>query len=107
MAQSSAKPQPDLKGGAIDFDALMRKYDTEARFRILPGWQGKLLALLAIGMSCFHFYTSGFGLLPAQHQGAVHLAFTLTLTLLLYPATSKADKKNIPWYDYIVAAVGA
>ncbi len=97
---------PHSQDGAIDFDELMRKYDTESRFRILSGWQAKMIMIMAIAMSCFHFYTAGFGLLPAQHQGAVHLAFALSLTLMLYPATSKAKKNSIPWYDYIVAAIG-
>ncbi|MEG1913146.1 MAG: TRAP transporter permease, partial [Cloacibacillus sp.] len=86
---------------------LMRKYDTEARFRTLTGWQGKMVSLLAVAMSCFHFYTSGFGLLLAQKQGAVHLAFTLALVFLLYPASSKHSKTSgIPIYDFILAAVG-
>ncbi len=92
---------------AIDFDELMRKYDTESRFRILTGPTAKLVALVAIGMSCFHFYTAGFGLLPAQHQGAVHLAFTLALTLVLYPATKNSSKNSIPWYDFMLALAGA
>jgi len=91
----------------IDLDDLMRKYDTEARFRALEGWQSKLVALIAIAMSCFHFYTSGFGLLLAQKQGAVHLAFTLCLVFLLYPASSKHSKTSgIPFYDFILGAVG-
>lgn len=92
----------------IDFDELMRKYDTESRFRILSGWQGKVILLLAVAMSCFHFYTAGFGLLAAQKQGAVHLTFTLVLVLLLYPGKSTMSKTSgIPWYDYILAALGA
>ncbi|MEG1837288.1 MAG: TRAP transporter permease [Synergistaceae bacterium] len=88
--------------GQIDLDDLMRKYDTESRFRILNGWQGKLVTLVAVLMSCFHFYTSGFGLLLSQKQGAVHLAFTLALVFMLYPATAKQSKtKGIPIYDFL------
>lgn len=91
----------------INLDELMRKYDTESRFRILSGWQGKLVAIIAVAMSCFHFYTSGFGLLLAQKQGAVHLAFTLALVFLLYPASSKHSKTSgIPFYDFILGAIG-
>ena len=40
-------------------------------------------------------------------QGAVHLAFTLALVFLLYPATSKQSKTSgIPFYDFILAALG-
>lgn len=100
--------EPIAESKEIDFDALMRKYDTEARFRILGGWQGTVIVLLAVAMSCFHYYTAGFGLLAAQKQGAVHLAFTLVLVLLLYPAKSGMSKTSgVPWYDYILAALGA
>jgi TRAP transporter 4TM/12TM fusion protein len=91
----------------IDFDELIRKYDTEARFRVLSGWQEKLVMVIAVAMSIFHFYTSGFGLLLAQKQGAVHLAFTLALVFLLYPMSSKQSKTSgIPFYDFIFAAFG-
>lgn len=92
----------------VDIEDLMRKFDTEARFRILSGWQAKLVALIAVLMSCFHFYTSGFGLLLAQKQGAVHLAFTLCLVFLLYPLSSKTSKVNnkIPFSDFIFAMLG-
>lgn len=100
-------PIPQEASQVIDIEDLMRKYDTEARFRALTGWQGKLVMIIAIAMSCFHFYTSGFGLLLAQKQGAVHLAFTLCLVFLLYPATSKQSKTSgIPFYDFILAGIG-
>ena len=108
MSETEVKIIDQVEENAkIDLEDLMRKYDTEARFRALTGWQGQLVALLAVAMSCFHFYTSGFGLLLAQMQGAVHLAFTLALVFLLYPATSKQSKTSgIPLYDFILAALG-
>ena len=91
---------------SIDFDELLRKYDTEARFRLTVGWQKILITTLAVGLSFFHLYTAGFGLLPIQLQGAVHLALVLVLTLLLYPASQKHNKKApIPWYDFLIAAI--
>ncbi len=101
------KTAPQGGGEKIDLEDLMRKYDTEARFRTLTGWQAKLISIIAIAMSCFHFYTSGFGLLLAQKQGAVHLAFTLCLVFLLYPISSKQSKTGgIPIYDFITSAIG-
>ncbi|MDL2272473.1 TRAP transporter permease [Desulfovibrio sp. OttesenSCG-928-I05] len=94
----------EQQSGEIDFDELLRKYDTEARFRTLTGRQGAFISLAAIAMALFHFYTAGFGLLPAQTQGAVHLAFALSLTILLYPASQKHSRKDsIPWYDWLIA----
>ncbi|WP_352426265.1 TRAP transporter permease [Aminomonas paucivorans] len=84
----------------------MRKYDTEARFRALKGWQAILVTVVAVSMSLFHLYTAGFGLLLAIKQGAVHLAFTLALVFLLYPISQKASKERIPWYDFLLAGAG-
>lgn len=90
--------------GQIDFDELLRKYDSEARFRTLKGPQAILISVLAVAMAVFQIYTAGFGLLPILEQGAVHLSFALALTILLYPPSQKVkDKSNIPWYDYILA----
>jgi len=101
--------QQAQSGTDVDMDELMRKIDTEARFRILSGKRAWLVAIIALSMSCFHFYTAGFGLLEAHMQGAVHLAFALCLTFLLYPAKHRMGEKHtdIPWYDYFCAAAAA
>ncbi|MDR2786920.1 MAG: TRAP transporter permease [Candidatus Accumulibacter sp.] len=106
MARENLNAPSDSPGGSIDFDELIRKYDTESAFRVFSGPLAKLVMLVAVAMSCFHFYTSGFGLLPAQHQGAVHLAFTLLLTIFLYPASKKSGKNSLPWYDVVVGLLG-
>ena len=108
MKDKNTEPTPSAGEGGIDFDELMRKYDTEARFRTPPGWQLILISSLAVAMACFHFYTAGFGLLPAQKQGAVHLAFTLVLVFLLYPIKSGMQKDaKIPIYDFAFAIIAA
>lgn len=91
--------------GQIDFSALLRKFDAEARFRRLVGWKGILVTAMAVAMSCFHIYTAGFGLFSTHIQGAVHLAFALSLTLLLYPMRKESSlDKGIPWRDFLLAA---
>ena len=108
MVQENSTDTPSSsQGGNIDFNELMRKFDSESAYRIFSGWFAKLVMVIAVAMACFHFYTAGFGLLPAQHQGAVHLAFTLLLTIFLYPASKKSKKDGVPWYDVIVALLGA
>ncbi len=92
----------------INLDAIMEKYDTESRFRTLDGWQAKLISILAVAMSLFHLYTSGFGLLLAQKQGAVHLAFTLALVFLLYPSDNTGKTRHkIPLVDFALAIIAA
>jgi TRAP transporter 4TM/12TM fusion protein len=64
--------------------ALEQKFDPEMRFR--PTWPpaSDVLAALLIALSCFHYYTAGFGLLrEATHRG-VHLAFVLGLIFIVF-----------------------
>ncbi|WP_323720477.1 TRAP transporter permease [Acetomicrobium sp.] len=97
------KPQDQV----IDLDEIMRQYDAEARYRVLKGWQNMLIFAVAAAMSLFHLYTAGFGQLLAMKQRAVHLAFVLFLTYLLYPATKKSSIDKIPWYDFVLAVIAA
>ena len=91
----------------IDLDELRRRFDTEARTRILSGWEAKLVLLVAVALSLFHFYTSGFGLLLAIKQRAVHLALVLFMVYMLYPVSGKARRDTVPWYDYVLGGVAA
>lgn len=94
--------QPQKEG--IDFDELIRKYDSESRFRIVRGWQKIFISLVAFSMAAFHFTTAGIGLLSIQQQGAIHLAFALTLTILLFPMYRKRGNNRIPITDFLFAA---
>ena len=56
---------------------LEEKFDPEMRFRPIRSSAALLVTALLIVLSCFHYYTAGFGLLrEATHRG-VHLAFVL------------------------------
>lgn len=91
----------------IDLDDLRKQFDTESRFRKFDNWQAKLITVIAVSMSIFHFYTSGFGLLLTIKQRAVHLAFVMVLVFLLYPARASSSRNKIPVIDYILAIIGA
>ncbi len=95
----------DIPAAQIDLDELRRQFDTEARTRVLDGWQAKMILVVAVSLSLFHFYTSGFGLLLAIKQRAVHLAFVLFLVYMLYPINVKGKKNSIPWYDFILGGL--
>lgn len=82
---------------------LVEQYDVESRYRRLSGWQGRIVSFLLIGMSCFHMYTAGVGLLPTSIHRAVHLTFAITAVFLLYPSHLGSSKKSAPWYDWMLA----
>jgi len=51
-----------------------------------------LIIILAIGLSLFHIYTSGWGILPAPVQRGVHITICLLLALIIKPITKKSWK---------------
>jgi TRAP transporter 4TM/12TM fusion protein len=94
----------------IDVQKLLEQYDTESNVRKPVGFIAIIISIIAISMSAFQFYTGGFGLWLALKQRALHLAFALALIFLLYPSTKKgigSEKDKIPFYDIILAIVGA
>lgn len=91
----------------VDIDEIMAKYDKESSYRRLNGKQMKIVSVIAILFSCFQLYTALFGILPAQLQRSIHLAFVFTLVYLLYPGSKKADKTKFGWLDICLAVIGA
>ena len=69
---------------------LEEKFDPEMRFRpVVPPATWIVMALLIV-LSCFHYYTAGFGLLRETTHRGVHLAFVLGLIFLVFPRTRRA-----------------
>jgi TRAP transporter 4TM/12TM fusion protein len=66
-------------------DRLEAELDPEMRFRPLHPVAAWLVAFLLFTLSCFHYYTAGFGLLPDQTHRGIHIAFVLGLIFLVFP----------------------
>jgi TRAP transporter 4TM/12TM fusion protein len=81
----------------------------EAEFgaRELGGWSFWLSGALAIGATAFQLWTAAVGTLPGVLQRSVHLTFMLALCFLFYPMTGSARTRSLPWYDLVLAALGA
>jgi TRAP transporter 4TM/12TM fusion protein len=95
------------KNGELPVEELLQKYDSEtSRLRNPAGIAAALIFIIAVAMAVFHLYTAGFGILQAMKQRAVHISFAFILVFLLYPMTKKGDKSRIPFYDYLLAALG-
>ncbi len=86
----------------INPDEIKEKLEKE---RNLRGFWAGVVFLLAIILSLFHYYTSGFGVLLAMRQRAMHLLFIFPLAFILYPSTS-AGKNRVPFYDVLMALGG-
>ena len=77
-----------------------RPKEMEPQKRNLQGtiW-GRLLVVVAVTMSLFHFYTAGTGGITPHLMRAVHLAFATTLIFMIFPAWGRSPSKRISVWD--------
>lgn len=73
--------------------------------RKLSGINNYIVTGLSIALVLFQIYTAGFGVFPDVVQRSVHLFFVLTLCFMLRPATKKAPKDKVPFYDLLLAVI--
>src|SRR3954464_13147379 len=83
------------------------------RFRPVVPPASVIVKWLLIALSCFHYYTAGFGLLRETTHRGVHLSFVLGLIFLVFPLrkallktppkASVAAPGGVPWYDWVCA----
>src|SRR5699024_10754557 len=81
--------------------------ELEGSDRTLFGWMATIVLVVAVAFSLFHLYTAGIDMLPQMQQNAVHLGFALTLIFLIFPYKKNLGQKKIPWYDMVLAVLGA
>ena len=97
-------PPEDDEVSKEELEELLRKVDKESATRRLFGMPRWVVYWIGVAFSSFQVYTAAFGLLPAQLQRSVHLAFVFVLIYLLYPFRSSKDSDRLRWYDYLLAA---
>ncbi len=71
---------------AAEIEKLEAELDPEMRFRPLLPRAAWIVAGLLFALSCFHYYTAGFGLLPETTHRGIHMAFVIGLIFLVFPA---------------------
>src|SRR6188474_2927118 len=99
--------------GAPPSEVLVEKYDPEMRFRPIRANAALIVTALLIVLSCFHYYTAGFGLLRETTHRGTHMAFVLSLIFLVFPlrkAMLEHPPKpgvlapgGVPLYDWLCA----
>ena len=63
---------------------LETELDAEMRFRPLLPAAGWIVAVALFGLSCFHYYTAGFGLLQETLHRGIHISCVLGLIFLVF-----------------------
>jgi TRAP transporter 4TM/12TM fusion protein len=93
---------------------LEEKFDPEMRFRPVVPPALNFVKWALITLSCFHYYTAGFGLLRETTHRGVHLAFVLGLIFLVFAGSKRAADKaptnallspgGVPLVDWFLSA---
>ena len=91
MTQLAATALPDDK----TLQELEEKFDPEMRFRPSVPPATQIIKWLLVALSCFHYYTAGFGLLQEVTHRGVHLAFVLGLIFLVFAGSKKAQETQL------------
>ncbi|WP_265517938.1 TRAP transporter permease [Nitratireductor luteus] len=94
---------------------LEQHFDPEVRFRPLPPFLGWAAAGALFVLSCYHYYTAGFGIPQATTHRGLHLAFTLALAFVFFapwghsrtPRSGLLRPFGMPLYDWAFAIAGA
>jgi TRAP transporter 4TM/12TM fusion protein len=79
---------------------LEEKFDPEMRFRATVPPATSLVKWLLITLSCFHYYTAGFGLLQETTHRGIHLAFVLSLIFIVFSGRTK-NQGQVPQHSLL------
>jgi TRAP transporter 4TM/12TM fusion protein len=74
---------------------LEEQFDPEMRFRPTLPPATQIVKWLLIALSCFHYYTAGFGLLQEITHRGVHLAFVLGMIFLVFAASASSANRDL------------
>ncbi|MEM9097739.1 MAG: TRAP transporter permease [Pseudomonadota bacterium] len=81
------------------------------------GWQKGVIFWGALAWAFFQLYIAsafpfwvqenfGFGVVTNSNARLIHLAFGLFLAAMAFPLFKSSPKDHIPWYDWLLAALG-
>ena len=96
-------------GTADDVAEIMKKYDRESNTRIYEGIPKKMLHYLLAAFALFVMWMNLFATWGEQFRRPLFLGCVILFVFALYPARKGHPGKvnRIPWYDVILALVGA
>ena len=99
------------KSPTLQQRSLEEAYDPELQFRSISSPATWITGSLLVGLSVFHYYTAGFGLLREDIHRGIHLSLVLSLIFLLFgihknkPAPSPIRFGGVPLWDWGLALI--
>ena len=101
-----------VENGALSEEkekAILEKYDRESKTRtfVNPGL-AMAFKVFCIVVTAYHLiFAAGLWTPRTLQHRSIHVAMMLILSFALYPATKKASRKTIAWYDYVLMILSA
>ena len=88
---------------------LLEQFDKESKTRKFGSpVLKKAYRVFAIIVTLYHLvFASGLYMPETLKHRSIHVGMILILAFMLYPATKKASRKVIAWYDYVFIALSA
>ncbi len=88
---------------------LLEQFDKESKTRKFGSpVLKKIYRVFAIIVTLYHLvFASGLYMPETLKHRSIHVGMILILAFMLYPATKKASRKVIAWYDYVLIALSA
>ncbi len=104
-AQAEAQRE---EGSALDAETLMRKFDKESNTRIWEGTPAIIVRIIVVAFSLYCIWSTLFSVAALEKRLTMFMALVTIMGYLTYPASRHHVRHNyIPWYDFVLMAVGA
>ena len=108
LERESLKKGDSDTGTAADVELVMKKYDRESNTRVWQGKPASIIRWLSVLFSVYSIYVTLFSTALPEIRLSMFLGMILILGYLHYPV-QKGDRRinHMPWYDWVLMAVGA
>ena len=80
-------------------------FDETGVKRDLGGAAAKVVAAVALGFSVYQLIIAAFAPLSSLPTRSIHVGFLLALTFLIYPVSTRANRRRIALHDAVLALV--
>lgn len=108
LERESLKKGDSDTGTAADVELVMKKYDRESNTRVWQGKPASIIRWLSVLFSVYSIYVTLFSTALPEIRLSMFLGMILILGYLHYPIQKGDGRINhMPWYDWVLMAVGA
>ena len=93
----------------IDVDQLMADFDKESNTRHFKGVFEKIIKIAMVLFSLYVMFDGWTGTMEERQKMSWFIGIIVFMAFILYPVSKKEKKRvnRVPFYDYILAALGA